>query len=127
MCGDLDEDNEREQKLLARLLQHGKAVLAQHGANAGDGDLDRYLDALFCDLLSRSLRDLEQVDGTDRSDRFAMQPLVLARLAGFLAAHLPASEEPQRRVIEALMLGYSEAEQMEQGSGHSHSDVVARG
>jgi hypothetical protein len=127
MCGDLDEDNERDQKLFARLLKHAKAVLAQHGAHTSEGELDRYLDTLFSDLLSRGLRDLEQVDGTERTDRFAMQPLVFARLAGFLAAHLPASEDPQRRVIEALMLGYSEAEQMEQGSGHPHGDVVARG
>ena len=41
------------------------------------------------------------------------QPVVFARLAGFLAAHMSLGEDPLRRVMEALMLGYSEAEAMD--------------
>ena len=43
-------------------------------------------------------------------DRMVMEPLVFARLAGFIAAHVPLSEDPLRRVIDALMVGYSEGE-----------------
>ena len=41
------------------------------------------------------------------------QPVVFARLAGFLAAHMSLGEDPLRRVMEALMLGYSEAEALD--------------
>ena len=34
--------------------------------------------------------------------RIAMEPLVFARLAGFIAAHVPLSEDPLKRLIEAV-------------------------
>jgi len=52
-----------------------------------------------------------------------MEPLVFARLAGFIAAHTPLSEDPLRRLIEALMLGYSEGEiavPHDHDHGHDH-------
>jgi hypothetical protein len=58
-----------------------------------------------------------------------MQPLVFARLAGFLAAHASLSEDPLRKVIEALMMGYGEAEAMDRAHAHDHhhhGDVPAR-
>jgi hypothetical protein len=45
---------------------------------------------------------------------------VFARLAGFLAAHAALNEDPLRKVIEALMLGYAEAEKIEPHHGHDH-------
>jgi hypothetical protein len=56
-----------------------------------------------------------------------MEPLVFARLAGFMAAHLPLQEDPLKRVIEALMTGYSEGEiempdhAHDHDHGHSHT------
>ena len=56
-----------------------------------------------------------------------MEPLVLARLAGFMAAHLPLHEDPLKRVMEALMIGYSEGEieipnpDHDHDHGHSHA------
>jgi hypothetical protein len=123
MCGDLDEDEgQLDEQLYARLCAHGMALLAQHGAPAPDqpSDLNQYLDKLFSDALSRSLRDGEQADAAQRHQRLAMQPLVFARLAGFLAAHRSLSEDPLRKVIEALMLGYSEAETMDRDHDHDH-------
>jgi hypothetical protein len=52
--------------------------------------------------------------------RVAMEPLVFARLAGFIAAHAPLGEDPLRRVIEALMLGYSEGEIEAPDHDHGH-------
>jgi hypothetical protein len=49
-----------------------------------------------------------------------MQPLVFARLAGFLAAHASLQEDPLRKVVEALMLGYAEAERIQPYHGHDH-------
>jgi len=129
MCGDLDEDaSEIEERLYERFRAHAMALLNQQGsAPAQPADLNQYLDKLFSDGLSRSLRDGEQAEAAQRYDRLRMQPLVFARLAGFLAAHASLSEDPLRKVIEALMMGYGEAEAMDRGHDHSHhhGDVPA--
>src|SRR5262245_53716482 len=130
MCGDLDEDeSEIEERLYARFRAHAQALLAQHGkaAQGQPADLNQYLDRLFSDALSRSVRDGEQAEAAHRYERLAMQPLVFARLAGFLAAHLSLSEDPLRKVIEAMMMGYGEAEALDQAQAddHRHGDVPA--
>ena len=46
-----------------------------------------------------------------------------AYFAGFLAGHMSLQEDPLRKVMEALMLGYGEAEEMtaaDHEHGHSH-------
>jgi hypothetical protein len=130
MCGDLDEDERQiEEQLYARFRAHAQAVLAEYSNAAGrqPSDLNEYLDKLFSDTLSRSARDGDAAEPAQRYERLAMQPLVFARLAGFLAAHLSPSQEPLREVIEALKLGYSEAEEMDRDSErHQHGDVPAR-
>jgi hypothetical protein len=78
------------------------------------------LDRLFADALSRSIRDQESLGEDKQYNLLSMQPLVFARLAGFLAAHASLQEDPLRKVIEALMLGYAEAEQIEPYHGHDH-------
>jgi hypothetical protein len=55
-----------------------------------------------------------------RYEMLAAQPIVFARLAGFLAAHASLHDDPLRKVIEALMHGYSEAERIEPEHGHDH-------
>ena len=127
MCGDLDEDeSEIEERLYARFRANAQALLAQQRAPQGQpADLNQYLDRLFSDALSRSVRDGEQAEAAQRYERLAMQPLVFARLAGFLAGHLSLSEDPLRKVIEALMMGYSEVEAMDHHDHdhHHHGDV----
>ena len=126
MCGDLDDEDGpgeiEEQQLYARLLLHARALLTQHEASAREqpAGLSLYMDKLFSDALSRSVRDGEQAEAGQRPERLAAQPLVFARLAGFLAGHLSPSEDPLRQVIEALMLGYGEAEAMDHGHDHEH-------
>jgi hypothetical protein len=123
MCGDVDEDQpgELEGQLYLRFLSHARTLLAKHGRSPQSGDdLSAYMDKLFADALSRSARDGEQTEEAKRYQRLAAQPLVFARLAGFLAAHVALQEDPLRKVMEALMLGYAEAEQIEPDHGHDH-------
>ena len=62
------------------------------------------------------------MDEAKRYDTLAMQPLVFARLAGFLASHLALGEDPLRKVMEAMMHGYTEAEKLAPDHGHYHDD-----
>ena len=130
MCGDVDDDeSEIEQRLYARFRAHAMALLNEQGSAPKEpADINQYLDKLFSDSLSRAVRDGEQADAAQRYERLAMQPLVFARLAGFLAGHLALSEDPLRKVIEAMMMGYGEAEAMDHAQAadhHHHGDVPA--
>ena len=133
MCGDMDDDErELEERLYVRFRAHAQELLAQP-APQEPADLSEYLDKLFFDSLSRSVRDGEQAEVAQRYERLGMQPLVFARLAGFLAGHLALSEDPLRKVIEAMMMGYGEAEALDDAQGqdhdhdhHHHGDVPAR-
>ena len=121
MCGDLDEEDPFEGDLYQRFLVHSQAMLAK--APAGGDDLNRYLDALFHDLLKRCVNDAEQVASPNAYRQVAMQSLVLARLAGFLAGHVALNEDPLRKSMEAVLLGYGEADAppVQGRHGHSHS------
>jgi len=127
MCGDMDDDEgELEERLYARFRAHVQMLLSEP-APQEPADLNEYLDKLFFDSLSRSVQDGEQAQAAHRYERLAMQPLVFARLAGFLAGHLALSEDPLRKVIEAMMMGYGEAEALDQAQAddHHHGDVPA--
>ena len=123
MCGDLEEEDKLEGDLYQRFLAHSRAMLEQPLAG---GDMNRYLDGLFQSLLKRCVDDAEQVASPNGYKQLAMQSLVLARLAGFLAGHVALNEDPMRKVMEALMLGYQEAEAPPErdhhGHGHGHGD-----
>jgi hypothetical protein len=131
MCGDLDEeesDTEIEEKLFGRFLAHARELLKDSGQSSPEqpADLASYMEKLFVDTLSRSVRDGEQV-GANGYERLAVQPVVFARLAGLLAGHLSLGEDPLRKLMEALMLGYAEAETMDQAARdqpHQHGDIV---
>jgi hypothetical protein len=130
MCGDLDEDEEvarLEDQLYVRFVMHARALLKDAGSSsAKPADLAGYMEKLFNDALSRSVRDSEETAEAQRYERLAVQPVVFARLAGLLAGHLARGEDPLRKVMEALMLGYSEAETMDQAheQHHHHGDVL---
>ncbi len=117
MCGDLEEENQLEGDLYQRFLVHSRAMLDQPSAA---GDMNRYLDGLFKGLLQRCVQDAEQTASPNGYSTLAMQSLVLARLAGFLAGHVALNEDPMRKVLEAVMLGYGEAEQPPQRDHHGH-------
>ena len=131
MCGDLD-DEDGESKLEAMLYQrfaaHTRALLAQAAVVPPSSDNALYLETLFSDALGRALKDCEQTPADGRYERLIAQPVVFARLAGFLAAHMSLGEDPLRRVVEALMLGYSEAEAMDrERNDYDHGGIPARG
>jgi hypothetical protein len=123
MCGEVEEDgpSEVDERLYARFLGHARTLLAQYAGapQPSAGDLHAYMDKLFSDALSRAARDADSADEGQHYERLAAQPLVFARLAGFLAAHLSLQEDPLRKVIEAMMLGYQEAEGMA-AADHDH-------
>ena len=120
MCGDMDDDEgQLEERLYARFRAHAQMLLSEP-APQEPADLNQYLDKLFSDALSRSVRDGEQAEPAQRYERLGMQPLVFARLAGLLAGHLALSEDPLRKVIEAMMMGYGEAEALDQAQSHDH-------
>ncbi len=78
------------------------------------------MDRLFADGLSRCARDGEEADA-GAYELLRAQPLVFARLAGFLAAHVSLQEDPLRKVMEAMMHGYAEAEHIKPDHhGHDH-------
>jgi hypothetical protein len=133
MCGDLEEeegDGKLEEALYRRFVAHCRALLATAPPPTEQpADNTRYMERLFNDALSRSLKDCEQMSGS-RYERMIVQPVVFARLAGFLAAHMSLGEDPLRRIMEAMMLGYSEAETMDREQAadehHMHGDVPVR-
>ncbi len=124
MCGDLeDEDTRFEDGLYARFRLHARELLRGHGKEGPPSpkDLNAYMDRLFADALGRCARDGDGEDGG--YDLLRSQPLVFARLAGFLAGHMSLQEDPLRKVMEALMHGYAEAEHMTRdhyGDDHEH-------
>ena len=131
MCGDLEDeegDGKLEVALYRRFVAHTRALLASAPPPSQEpADNTRYMERLFTDALSRSLKDCEQLSGR-QYERMIVQPVVFARLAGFLAAHMSLGEDPLRRVMEAMMLGYSEAEAMDREQAdvrHMHGDVPA--
>lgn len=124
MCGDLEEDGGRlEDELYARFRMRARELLRGHGLQespASPTDLNAYMDRLFADALGRCTRDGEHADA-GAYELLRAQPLVFARLAGFLAAHVGLQEDPLRKVMEALMHGYAEAERIEPDHhGHDH-------
>ncbi len=134
MCGDLEEDegdSKLEEMLYARFVAHSRALLAT-APQEPPADNAGYMEKLFTDALSRAVKDCEQAAKEQRYERMIAQPVVFARLAGFLAAHMSLGEDPLRRVMEALMLGYSEAEVMDRENmdrerrDYDHGDVAAR-
>ncbi|MCC6888787.1 MAG: hypothetical protein IT536_09655 [Hyphomicrobiales bacterium] len=132
MCGDLDEEEGArglEDKLYARFAAHVRALTAQAPVSPQrSADNALYMERLYTDALGRALKDCEQAAPEARYERLIAQPVVFARLAGFLAAHMSLGEDPLRRVMEALMLGYSEAEAMDrERRGYDHGDVAVSG
>ena len=131
MCGDLDDEDDEsklEAMLYRRFAAHAQALLAQAPATSSSSDNAAYMERLFFDVLGRALKDCEQTDADGRYERLIAQPVVFARLAGFLAAHMSLGEDPLRRVMEAMMLGYSEAEAMDrERSDYDHGGIPARG
>ena len=126
MCGELDDDDagqKLEDHLYTAFLAHARRLLAEQARTRVDpASAAAYADRLFADALNRCSRDCERLDPDKRYETMSIQPLVFARLAGFLASHLALNEDPLRKVMEAMMHGYSEAEKLAPDHGHAHDD-----
>lgn len=118
MCGEIEEESRYEDDLYQRFLVHSSGAVAR--LPKGSGDLNSYLDGLFSEMLKRCVQDTQAADPPDPYRRMAMQSLVLARLAGFLAGHVALNEDPLRKVMEAMMLGYAEADATPDVHDHGH-------
>jgi hypothetical protein len=128
MCGELEDDgpSDLEQRLFAAFLVHTRLMLNETTrARHESGSVGAYADRLMGDALNRARRDAEAADPDKRQTMFSVQPLVFARLAGFLASHLPLNEDPLRKVMEAMMLGYADAERLGASLAHDHGDGEA--
>lgn len=129
MCGDLEPDDRLEADLLQRFRVQAAAMLQRP---RGGGAASRRLDALFDDLLRRVAAAAEHADGSDDPDAphgsgggyrsLGEQSLVLARLAGFVAGHVALQEDPLRKLMEAALLGYQEAESPPERDHHGPGD-----
>ena len=110
MCGELDEESSQDDVIYDRFVAHVNAFLAGMKGRKSADPIHAHLDRIFRELLSAAIDPNRAPDEMSGSQRIAMEPLVFARFAGFIAAHDPLSDDPLRRLIEALMLGYSEGE-----------------
>ena len=121
MCGELEEEADAGDAVYSRFVAHANSFLAGMKRERRRPDpIHNHLDRLFRELLSASADENRAPDEMTGYQRVAMEPLVFARLAGFIAAHAPLGEDPLRRVIEALMLGYSEGEIEVPDHDHGH-------
>jgi len=128
MCGDIDDDSGLDGELLARLTAHAKKYDAVAGNRAGAKEFDfsaeaersQYMSALFRDGLSRALSDASAAPGGAHTDSIACQAIVFARLAGFLAGHIPPGADMFRTVVDALMDGHKEPAEFAERQHHDH-------
>ena len=121
MCGELEEESAPEDDIYNRFVAHTNSFLMSMKRERRKPDpVHAHLDRLFRELLSTAIDPNRAPDEMSGYQRIAMEPLVFARLAGFIAAHAPLSEDPLRRVMEALMLGYSEGEIEAPDHDHDH-------
>ena len=128
MCGELEEEAGTGDEVYSRFVAHANSFLAGMKRERRKPDpVHAHLDRLFRELLSAAADENRAPDEMSGYQRVAMEPLVFARLAGFIAAHAPLGEDPLRRVIEALMLGYSEGEIALPYHDHDHDPFHGHG
>lgn len=140
MCGDLDEDARLDDEIFGRVL----ALAQRYGATpaedarppvaalAADGERRAYMDALFRDTLARALGDAQAMPEGQRIDAIASQAIVFARLAGYLAGHLPPVADMFRTAVDAMLDGHGEpgrvlAERADHHHGHGHGHEHGHG
>jgi hypothetical protein len=129
MCGDIDDDNGLDGELLARLTAHAEkydAVASEHASGSktrfsGEVERSQYMSGLFRDGLCRALSDATAAPEGEHTDAVACQAIVFARLAGFLAGHIPPGSDMFRTVVDAMMDGHKEPSELAALHNHDHA------
>ena len=132
MCGDLESDETLLEEFYARFTENARAFVASEARASGPEDgnaLYRYLDELFREMLTTAADPDAAPADTSGYERLCMEPLVFARIAGFMAAHQPLEDDPMRRLMEAVMTGYTEGEDALERAAqrHAHAHGHAHG
>lgn len=135
MCGDLEEDTHLDDELFHWLLANAKA----HGAapeeparSASEPPAETgsqaWMSQRFRDALSSALTEIASAPEGERATAIGSQAIVLARLAGFLAGHLPPETDIFRNLVDALMDGHREPERRaHHRHAHAHGDHQGHG
>lgn len=142
MCGELEDDKQLDDEVLTRLLYIARGygveqeTLTKRSSAPLSGDADRpaYMSDLFRRVLNATISDLQAVPEGHKTETIANQAIVLARLAGFMAAQLPPGEDMTRPMLEALLDGQAEPSRMfkhmrdhDHGHSHDHDDDHGHG
>ena len=123
MCGDFDEDGpgKLEEVLYDRYQAHAKLLLERQAVKHNPGDpVVAAIETLFTAALGRAVKDTETADEGRQYEMLSMQPLVFARLAGYLAGHLAMQEDPLHKVLDAMLHGYREANDAQHNHDRDH-------
>lgn len=133
MCGDVENDQQADQEIVARLMYvagaHGvtQQTLAARSAAPLTSDDGRpaYMSDLFRRMLNHAASDLVAIPDGQRAQTIANQAVVFARLAGFLAGQFPSGDDMMRATLEALLDGQAEPARTfqrlrDRDHGHSH-------
>ncbi|HEV8389237.1 MAG TPA: hypothetical protein VGQ35_05310 [Dongiaceae bacterium] len=133
MCGEVEDDLQGDEEIVARLLYiaggHGvtQQTLTARAAAPLKSDDDRpaYMSDLFRRMLNHAASDLVAVPEGHRAQTIANQAVVFARLAGFLAGQFPSGDDMMRATLEALLDGQAEPARTfqrlrDRDHGHSH-------
>ena len=125
MCGDLDGDTALDEELFGWLIASAKVHGAAPGGAmselpSGEPGSNEYMTATFRGALTCSLTDIGKAPEGARIDAIRSHAIVLARLAGFLAGHLPPEMDVFRDVVDALMDGNREPQNSAAEHFHDH-------
>jgi hypothetical protein len=127
MCGDLDDDGRLDDELYAWLVATARRQGAARGESAephqrGEPGTPGQMAALFRDALARAVAGIGGAEPGHRAEAIRDEAIVLARLAGLLAGHLPPETDAFRTLVDALMDGSREAERTDHTRHHHGHD-----
>ncbi|MGY8814367.1 MAG: hypothetical protein ACKVHQ_06575 [Gammaproteobacteria bacterium] len=120
MCGDDDDINHIDEELFKRFIKsastHGVTPDTKaentHLGITNEKDRSIYMDSLFKAGLTRAVNDATSLQHGDKMDVLAGQAIVFARLSGLLIGQFPPGSDLFHTVVNALMQGRKEAENL---------------
>lgn len=119
MCGDIESESPLEQMVVERFRAAADRYLAAAGAGTGQDPDHDYMDHLFSAVLRKCVADVDSAEDGGALAQLQAQGVVLARLAGILTGQLPPAADGLHASMDALLVGYREA-QAGAGGDHRH-------